>query len=86
MHLMDDIAPWPPVEEEVIKVDGWIITLLKGGTDIDQYRITHSHKGYDWGVNTITISEYRGRVGCIHCGKEVPKEALGFLELLKWEK
>ena len=79
MHLMDDIAPWPPVEEEVIKGDGWAIKLSE-----DRYRITHAHEGYDWGVDS---SWRNGRTrGCIHCGEEVPQEALGFLELLKWEK
>ena len=72
--------------------DGWVIKLFEGSTqrnDIKRYYITHDHKGYSWPIVKTNIFKkeeamYQS-VTCTHCHKQVPKETLGFLELLKWE-
>lgn len=89
MNLMDDLsAAHDDKEQNVITVDGWCIKLLEGtGAPFSgkRYRITHEHKEYSWAVDDLTKSGHQGTNRCIRCNKEVPKEALGFLEILRWE-
>lgn len=64
---------------DIIKLDGgWVINLYERSTTLQnfkEYRIRHTHEGYDWRVASI----------CLRCKAVVPEEILGFVELLRWE-
>ena len=65
--------------------DGWAIKLLDGYTqrnDIKKYYPVHHHKGYYWPTEWAFGNTVKR---CRRCNIAVPKEALGFIELLKWE-
>ena len=76
--------------KNVLKLDGgWVINLLEGATtryDISEYRLKHTHEGYNWSVNHSSYAPESERVmRCLKCRAIVPEEALGFIELLRWE-
>ena len=95
MSLMDDLdSAYQAKSVVLIDEGGWEIKLLEHRrylkSDIKRYYITHKHKGYSWPVLTNFHGNLNGHmitsVTCSQCQKKVPKETLGFLELLKWEK